>query len=142
MATGSTLYQFGPVTISTFPFNADEASRDGAADFAEHGLLGRMPGREFMGEGNNRMSLVGQILPTKFGGLQDLETLHKMRRTGTRAPLVRGDGVMLGWFALESIREDHSLLNTQGVGQIVRHELRMVEVDPPSEGPVVNILNL
>jgi uncharacterized protein len=42
---------------------------------------------------------------------------------------MRGDGRMLGWFAIEKVSEQHSDLTRLGVGFVVRYTLDLVKVD-------------
>lgn len=125
------LYQIGPVTVDVFPFNADAVEEDGATTYAKKELLGRMPGREFVGEDDEKFTIKGQVLPTKIGGLNELETLNGLRRSGERIMVVRGDGRVLGWHAIENVRKSHEMLGPDGVGQVVKHDVSLVRVDPP-----------
>jgi len=127
------LYQVGPVTIDTFPFSIDSVEREAEADFAGKDLLGRLKGREFVGEGDDRFTLKGKIIPSRalLNGLPELEMLHGARRAGEPVFVMRGDGAAIGWFVIESIRETHEMLGPNGVGQIVSHEVRITRVDGP-----------
>lgn len=122
------LYMIGTLMLDTRPFNADEMSRESDADIASKPLMGRLPGKEFMGEGDDRITLSGQLLPFKTGGLTELEFAHSMRRRGARFPLHRGDGYRLGWFAITNISERHTELSRNGVGHIVIHSITMEKV--------------
>ncbi|WP_108459210.1 phage tail protein [Devosia naphthalenivorans] len=132
------LYQIGSLTLDTRPFNADEMSRSASADFAVKPLMGTLPGREFMGEGDDKLSLSGQLLPLKTGGLTELEVAHGFRQSGQRLPVMRGDGKMFGWFAIESIQETHMDLMADGVGFRVKHSIALIKVGP--EGASTNII--
>lgn len=124
------LYQIGAVTLDTTPFNVDEVDRDASADFAVKPVIGVAPRREFMGEGDDELTLSGQILPSKIGGLVELETLHGFRRSGRQLPVMRGDGKMMGWFAITRIVERHADLERNGVGFTVAHTISLVKVGP------------
>ncbi len=127
------LYQVGPVTIDTFPFSIDTLEREAEADFATKDLLGRLKGREFVGEGDDRFILKGKIIPSRamMNGLPELEMLHGARRAGEALFLMRGDGAAIGWFVIEAVREAHELLGPNGLGQIISHEVRLTRVDGP-----------
>ena len=73
-----------------------------------------------------------KILPYHIGGLDELETLHEMRRNGARFPLQRGDGFRPGWYAITKITERHSELSREGVGYVVRHQISLTKVEPDS----------
>ncbi|MBN9046216.1 MAG: phage tail protein [Rhizobiales bacterium] len=126
------LYMLGTLTVDTRPFSVDEMQRSASADIASKALINAFPGKEFTGEGDDQITLSGQLLPTKIGGLDELETLHEMRRNGVRFPLQRGDGMRMGWFAITNISETHSSLTRQGVGFVVKHTITMTRVQPDS----------
>lgn len=126
------LYSIGALTLDTRPFSIDKMQRNAMADFAEKPVIGGMKPREFTGEGDDRMTLSGQLLPFKTGGLTELEMAHGFRRSGQALPVLRGDGARPGWFVIESITEDHEDLMRDGVGFFVKHTIVLVKV--PSEG--------
>lgn len=68
------------------------------------------------------------MLPSKIGGLTQLETLDEMRIAGVRFPLLRGDGRRLGWRAITHISESHKELMRDGVGFILEHRIKMKKV--------------
>ncbi len=124
------LYQIGPLALDTRPFSADAMTRAGGAELAVKPLMNALPGREFMGEADEVITITGQLLPSKIGGLTELEMAHAMSRAGTALPLMRGDGKMFGWFAIESVSEQHASLGRHGVGFTVKYSLSLVKVDP------------
>lgn len=135
------LYMIGPVTVEVFPFNADAVTVDGTTDYAKKDLLGRLPAREFVGEGDETLTLKGQVLPSKLGGLSAIEALHGLRRRGERLFVMRGDGAVKGWYAVEHIAENHEMLGPNGVDQVVKHEVKLVMVDPPDSDAGGGIIN-
>lgn len=129
------LYQIGPLGLDTRPFNADAMTRAGGSDLAVKPLMNALPGREHMGEADEKITLSGQLLPTKIiGGLTELEMAHGLSRSGTPVPLLRGDGKAFGWFAIESVSEQHSHLMRDGVGFVVKYTLNLVRVEPELGG--------
>ncbi|MGY6703167.1 phage tail protein [Roseinatronobacter sp.] len=132
------LYQIGTLTLDTRPFSADDVNRSASADFAVKPLIGAMQAREFMGEGDDTLTISGQLLPFKTGGLTELEVAHQFRKSGQRLPVMRGDGKMMGWFVIESIQERHSELMRDGVGFVVKHQIQLARVGP--EGAASSII--
>lgn len=126
------LYMMGTLAIETRPFSVDEMSRSGTADLAEKSVMGGLPPSEFMGDGGETVTLSGQLLPTKLGGLDQLEIAQQMRREGARFPLMRGDGTRLGWFSITSIEEKHRHLLQNGIGFVVAHTITMKRVQGDS----------
>lgn len=117
------LYMFGALTFDTRPFSAERVDRSSTADIVKKAVIGGFQPREFVGEGDDTITIAGRLLPTKIGGLTELELAHSMRRTGARAPLVRGDGIRLGWYAIASITESHSDLMRDGVGFTIDYQV-------------------
>lgn len=123
------LFQIGPLTLDTAPFNADSFNRNAGADLAVKAIMGGRQAREFMGEADENISLTGQLLPTKIGGLTELELAQSLSTSGTKVPVMRGDGRMFGWYAIEKVSEQHTSLTRYGVGFVVRYTIDLVKVD-------------
>ncbi len=128
------LYSIGTIQIDTRPFSIDAVERSASADFALKPFLGSLPGREFMGEGEDKLTISGKLLPSKVGGLTELEALHAFRMSGERLPVRRGDG-KFGWYVIEDIRESHSSLGRDGIGFEVAHSVTLAKVSPDGASP-------
>jgi phage protein U len=126
------LYMIGTLALDTRPFAVNDMSRNADASIVAKPLIGAAPGKEFTGEGEDDITLSGQLLPTKIGGLDELEVLHQMRRSGTRFPLMRGDGFRFGWYAISRMSEQHKDLGRDGVGFTVQVTITMTKTEPSS----------
>jgi phage protein U len=122
------LYMIGAVQIDTFSFSIDGASRSASADIATKSLLNGLKGAEFMGEGDDKLSLRGQLSPAKIGGLAELEALREHMKQGAALPVMRGDGTRLGTFMITGLRENHSHLLRDGVGAVVKVSISLKKV--------------
>lgn len=128
------LFQIGLLTADVRPFNVDEWARETTGEWAKKDLLGRRPAYEFTGEGEGKLSFKGKVHPTKVpGGLSMLELGHAMARSGSPQFVTRGDGAVLGWFAVKRFSESHSNIGPElpGVGREVEHEIELVPVEAP-----------
>lgn len=128
------LYVLGGVVMDTRPFNADSFDRDSSADLATKPVMGGLEPSEFMGEGETTLTISGQLLPFKTGGMTQLDILDRMRATGARFPVMRGDGVRLGTFAITKLSEKHSHLMANGVGFVVAYSVTMKKVQGGFDG--------
>ncbi|HWW46533.1 MAG TPA: phage tail protein [Xanthobacteraceae bacterium] len=133
------LYSLGPLVVEVAPFNAHEVDRRHAADFAAKELLGRRKSREFVGTGDEVISLRGRLYPHKLGGLEDLALLNEMRESGVPQFLLRGDGLPMGWFLVERVQERSRHLDGRGVGQEIDVEIELVRDDPPSPSSFIDV---
>lgn len=122
------LYMIGAVAVDTYPFAFDAVSRSGSADIAFKPLLNGLKGAEFMGEGDDTLSMRGQLLPAKIGGLPQLEALRSHMNQGAALPVMRGDGVRLGTYMLVSLRDNHTDLLRDGIGARVRVSVSLKKV--------------
>lgn len=126
------LFMIGSVQVDVRPFNVDQVTRSAAADLAEKATLsGRKP-IEFMGPGEDTLTLSGQLLPSKLGGLNELETVRSLMEQGAVLPVMRGDGSRLGSYMITRLREAHRDLLRDGVGFTIRHTITLKRV--PDEG--------
>lgn len=125
-----TLYHIGSLTLDTRPFNADSMTRRAGADVVKKPVMGGLKPTEFMGEGDDNITLSGQLLPFKTGGLDELEIAHSFRRAGMRLPVMRGDGRSLGWFQITSLSEAHKELMRNGIGFIVKYRINLTRTEP------------
>ena len=128
------LYTIGPLSIDTRPFSAENFSRSVGADLAVKAIMGGRQAREHMGEADETISVSGQLLPTRLGGLTELELVQGLSTSGTVVPVMRGDGRMFGWYAVEKVSEKHSDLTRFGVGFVVLYTIDLVKVD--TEGAI------
>jgi hypothetical protein len=123
------LFQVGPVGIDTFPLGPEGFNRNSGADLAAKPVMGGLQPREYMGEADQGITITGRVLPTKLGGLPQIDQLHALSSAGTKVPVMRGDGKVLGWYAIESVTEQHKDLTMLGIGFVVAYTLELVKVD-------------
>lgn len=126
------LAQLGALQFAVAPFNTNTNDHEAGATFAAHDVIGRMPALEFMGEAAETWNVRGTLFPHKLGGLDHLEVLHGMRRSGQAQFFMRGDGVPLGWVVVETVREKSSYLDRSGVGRVIEFEIGLKRSDPPN----------
>lgn len=135
------LYQLGGLQISVAPFNAHEVSSEVGADFATKDVIGVPRPREFTGEADEKHSLSGRLFPFRLGGLDELDTLEAMARSGEPQILVRGDGRNLGWHLIEKVKRKESYLAGNGVGRQIEVEIELVaSPNPASPASMLSLL--
>ncbi len=140
------LFQVGPLTIARRPFNIEEWDRETNASWAKQDLLDRRPDRQFTGEGEETLNLSGTLHPFNRGDIAALSSLalaESLCRTGQPVFVTRGDGRVFGFYAIESVKQSNSAIGPQtgGIGQEIKHELKLVPVGQPSAGVGADMLS-
>ena len=135
------LLNLGSVVFEILPIGLDEINHGATASFASHPVLGDMPPLEFTGKGPEIWSIRGTLMPEfsanagvgdGSGGLSDIDALHAMRRSGQAQPLVRGDGVNMGYVVLTHVAERSSKLNAEGIGRIIEIDIDVTAATAPT----------
>jgi len=98
------------LALGRYRFSVDTAAyqellRTTAYRWAQQPRLGRRPARQFVGAGDETVSLNGQILPHYKGGLGQVEALRTEAAAGRPLQLVTGTGQVLGAWVVERIEE-------------------------------------
>ena len=131
------LYVFGSVAFEVRPLNVDGVEEFGGSSAVRKDVIGGVRPVEMSGEGDEKVTLSGELRPTKLGGLDRLEALQTMRRQGVVAPLQRGDGYRFPhYYFIESMHVRHSRLVAGGVGFVVQHTINLHAV--PSDRAIGN----
>lgn len=123
------LYMIGAVEIEVFPFNAHEVSQSDEASFAEKAILGRRQPSEAVGEGASTLKMSGRMFPQKLGGMDEADLLDAQRQAQKALPVMRGDGVPMGWYVITQFDRKSSRLDAQGVGRVIEVEISLRKTD-------------
>lgn len=140
------LAQLGPLSFEVLPFGMESHDHEAGMSFAAHDVLGRMPPLEVVGEAAESWNIRGRLYPKRFdeigvgSGLDELDALQAMRRSGTPQFFMRGDGVPLGWVLIETVREKSSIFAGDGVGKVIEFEVGLKRADAPDAAGVFNSL--
>ncbi len=92
--------------IDTAAYNTMDRSRNWRISSGD--VVGKDPIKQFIGPGNDEITLSGVIYPHHAGGLNQIEALAKAADTGEPRLLMTGYGSVLGEFYLASISENNS----------------------------------
>lgn len=131
----------GAVAVEVWPFNVTEWTGKNESTFVEKAVLGRRPPIEAVGEGPGALSFSGRLFPVKLGGLGELEMLQQQRRLQVALPVIRGDGVPLGWHVITDLQHKHQRLTVTGVGHYVDIEFSLKASDPPAPAAMFGLLS-
>ena len=91
--------------------------------------LGMRPARQFMGPGDDSITLSGTLYPELTGGRVSLAMVRAMAETGMAWPLIEGSGAFYGLWVIESIDETGSVFFADGSARKIEFSLKLARVD-------------
>ncbi|MBS4151968.1 phage tail protein [Stutzerimonas balearica] len=91
--------------------------------------IGTNPARQYLGRGEDSLTLPGVLLPGLVGSPLSLDTLRMMADTGKAWPLVQGDGRIFGLWVIESLSETRTLFFRDGAARRIEFNLKLSRID-------------
>lgn len=91
--------------------------------------LGKRPARQFIGPGDDSMTLSGTLYPELTGGRVSLALVRAMAETGMAWPLLEGNGTFYGLWVIDSIDETGSVFFADGSARKIDFSLKLDRVD-------------
>ncbi len=91
--------------------------------------LGMRPARQFIGPGDDSITLSGTLYPELTGGRVSLAMVRAMAETGRAWPLIEGSGAFYGLWVIESIDETGSVFFADGSARKIDFSLKLERVD-------------
>lgn len=91
--------------------------------------IGTNPARQYLGRGEDSLTLNGVLLPGLVGSPLSLDTLRTMADTGKAWPLVQGDGRIFGLWVIESLSETRTLFFRDGAARRIEFNLKLSRID-------------
>ncbi|RGP54402.1 phage tail protein [Pseudomonas abyssi] len=91
--------------------------------------VGAAPARQYVGKGEDTITLSGVIVPEIAGERLSLDALRLMADTGKAWPLVEGTGRIYGVWAIESISETATLFFKDGAPRRIEFTLTLQRAD-------------
>lgn len=118
-----------------------ELQRSTAWRHAINSRVGARPALQYVGQGDDTLSITGELVPEIAGRLQSLVTLRAMADAGDAYAMVDGAGRILGAWVIESIEEAGRAFTRDGIARHTRFTLALRRSDdalvssaPPGNG--------
>jgi len=103
--------------------------------------VGAAPVRQYLGKGDDTITLSGLIVPEISGQRLSLDTLRLMGDSGKAWPLVEGTGRIYGLWIIESLSETSTLFFADGAPRRIEFSLTLQRVDDSRVELLGNILD-
>ena len=96
---------------------------------ASNNRVGAAPARQFVGRGDDAITLPGLLFPELAGTPLSLEALRLMANTGKAWPMIEGSGRIYGLWVIESLRETRTLFFRDGTPRRIDFTLNLKRID-------------
>lgn len=104
--------------------------------------VGARAGYQFVGAGEETISLPGWIAPGQIGLAAAIGMLRDMGNTGKAFTLVDGLGIFHGVFIINDFDETHSYLTRQGKAKKIEFTLNLTRIDEDQADMLLGDLKL
>ena len=91
--------------------------------------IGAAPARQFIGRGDDTITLPGILFPELAGTTLSLDTLRLMANTGKAWPMIEGSGRIYGLWVIESLSETKTVFFRDGTPQRIEFTLTLKRTD-------------
>ncbi|MBA1187553.1 phage tail protein [Pseudomonas entomophila] len=106
-----------------------EMQRQTAWRHASSDRVGAQPALQFLGRGDDTITLPGVLMPELAGSTLSLDALRHMADTGKAWPLVEGTGRLLGLWVIDGLSETRTLFFRDGAARRIEFSLSLRRVD-------------
>ena len=96
---------------------------------ASNSRIGAPPALQFVGRGDDTITLPGIILPELAGSVLSLDALRLMANTGKAWPMVEGTGRIYGLWVIESLSETKTVFFRDGTPRRIEFTLTLKRTD-------------
>jgi phage protein U len=122
MALG--MFVFGMPTLAYQEFQRQTEWRHGSTS-----RIGVRPARQFLGPGDDSITLPGVLVPELTGSVLSLDVLRIMGDTGKAWPMIEGTGRIYGIYVIESLNETRTLFFPDGAARRIEFTLSLKRID-------------
>lgn len=96
---------------------------------ASNSRIGAAPARQFVGRGEDAITLPGIIFPELAGSALSLDAIRLMANTGKAWPMVEGTGRIYGLWVIESLSENKTIFFSDGTPRRIEFTLNLKRTD-------------
>ena len=114
-------------SLSTLAYQ--ELQRQTAWRHPASNRVGAAPARQFIGRGDDSITLPGILFPELAGTPLSLDALRLMANTGKAWPMIEGSGRIYGLWVIESLSETKTLFFRDGTPRRIEFTLSLKRID-------------
>lgn len=128
------LMGLGPFRFYCQQPSFQELERSTEYDWIAQRRVARDIAHQYIGPGEDRVTLKGRLYPLIFGGLEMLDRMRLAGRAGQLMDLAAVNGVVFGQFFIKSVSETQKYLNPDGVPHMVDFDLTLFAYGSDADG--------
>ncbi|WP_434155804.1 phage tail protein [Pseudomonas sp. JZ134] len=114
-------------SLSTLAYQ--ELQRQTEYRHASSSRVGAPPARQFVGKGDDSITLPGWVAPELTGTAASLDVLRYMAESGSAWPMIEGTGRIMGVWVIESISETRTIFFRDGAARRIEFTLSLKRID-------------
>ncbi|MFQ1681412.1 phage tail protein [Pantoea dispersa] len=121
------IYGMMPFMRQTLPYGELQHNID--YRWPTNSRFGQRPAAQFIGPGDEKITLSGELRPEITGGAISLLTVRVLADEGMAWPLIGGNGTIYGMYVIESISNTHSEFLPDGTASKIMFTMSLKRVD-------------
>lgn len=110
-------------SLKTAPF--ETVKRSTAQRWSSTNRHGILPATQYLGPGEDTITIDGKLAPELTGGTSNIDQLRKMAGEGKAWILTQGDGSILGQWFIQSVDETRKEYTKEGHPRIIEFNLKL-----------------
>lgn len=132
------LMALGPHVFEVLPLNYQRLERMTEAMWASVPRLGARPSRQFVGLGDDPLTISGVIFPEEFGGRAEYEAIRLTQTAALPVPLIGYGagtlGLVWGLVVITMIADSQEEIGRDGSGQVLAYDIEVAPYDEAGGG--------
>lgn len=116
---------FGDFTFSISTAAYNELDRTTTYRWSQSDVVGARPAQQFIGQGNDEITLTGEILPHFRGGFAQMNRLRSIAAEGEPLFLVAGTGLIVGKYVVKEVQETQREFSSGGLPLHIRFTITL-----------------
>jgi len=113
--------------LQTLPYQTMQRNVD--YRWPSNSRIGLRPALQFLGVGEEKITLSGVLMPEITGGKVSMQLLDAMAVDGRAWPMLEGTGTIYGMFVVNSVSETRSEFFSDGSARRIEFSLTLTRVD-------------
>ncbi len=122
------MLQLGPFVFSIATAAYQQFQRQTRQRWSSNPVVGDRPKYQFIGQGEDTITLNGMLYPELTGGAINIELLRQIAALGEEQIMTSGNGLILGWWLIDGVSETKTVFFSDGSARKISFNLTLKKV--------------